>query len=212
MNDDRGDSGGSGENASSRKVLELAALETSGEVGYRELTMQRIIDRAELGEDDFYRWFVDAPACYAAGYASTIDELTADLVAIAGRKEGWIPSMRSALEGIAKFVATEPLLAKGLLLEVHGAGGAAADKRNEVFERLTHAIDGARRETGSRHSPPPITARFILNMIDAVVSKYLVSGEPERFAEAVPELHFVAVSFYFGQEAAEAGRGRGGAR
>jgi hypothetical protein len=75
-------------------------------------------------------------------------------------------------------------------------------KREEVFERLTRAIDSARRETESRHSPPPITAAFMLSAIEESVVMALVKDEPGRFAETVPELTFLAAAAYFGEEAA----------
>lgn len=187
-----------------RKVLELAALEASGERGYRELTAQEIADRAEVGRHRFYRCFEDQWVCYAAAYADTVDELVPDLLEVAKRQEGWVPAVRAVLYGLGKFLEAEPLLARGILLEVHVAGGPAADKRDEVFERLSRAIDTARRENSSRHSPPPIAARFILNAIEAAAGRFLVVGEPERFADTIPDLLFIAASIYFGRDEAEA--------
>jgi AcrR family transcriptional regulator len=192
------------DDAQVRKILELAALEASGESGYRELTVQGIVDRAGLDRRRFYRCFEDQWACYAAAYADTVDELVADLRHVAKRQEGWLPALRAALAGLGTFLEAEPMLARGILLEVHVAGGSAVAKRDEVFERLSRAIDSARRENESRHSPPPIAARLILNTIEATVSRYLVIGEPEQFADAVPDLLYIAVSIYFGRDAAEA--------
>ncbi|MDX6634337.1 MAG: hypothetical protein QOF06_540 [Solirubrobacterales bacterium] len=192
------------DDARARKTLGLAALETSGEQGYLQLTVQKIIDRAELDRQHFYRCFEDQWACYATAYADTIDELVADLLNVAGRQKEWLPALGSALDGLARFIEAETLLAKGILLEVHVAGGRAITKRNEVFERLSRAIDRARRENASRHSPPPMTAQFILNMIEAAVSRFLTFGEPERFADSIPDLLYIAASTYFGREVAEA--------
>lgn len=166
--------------------------------------MQKIVDRAELDRQRFYLCFEDQWACYAAAYADTVEELVADLRHVAERQEGWLPALRAALAGLGRFLEAEPLLARGILLEVHVAGGPAIAKRDEVFERLSRAIDSARRENESRHSPPPIAARLILNTIEAIVSRYLVIGEPERFADAVPDLLYIAVSIYFGRDVAEA--------
>ena len=111
--------------------------------------------------------------------------------------------MRSGLSALAKFLETEPLLAGGIFLEVYVAGGAAAAKHDEVFERLSRAVDTARRENASRQSPPPIAAKFILNMIEAAVTKWLQTDEPPPFAKEIPDLLYIAVTFYFGREEAE---------
>lgn len=189
--------------ARNRRLLGLAALEASGGSGYRNLTVEQIASRAGLGIDSFYTHFDDPPACYASGYSTTVDELVGDLLGVTGRQESWVGGMRAGLRALAKFLETEPLLARGIFLEVYLARGSAQAKRNEVFERLSHAVDTARRENASRHSPPPIAASFILNMIEAAASKWLQADEPPPFTEAIPDLLYVAATFYFGREEAE---------
>ena len=87
-------------------------------------------------------------------------------------------------------------------MEVHLARGPAQHKRVEVIERLSRAIDCARRETASRHSPPPITAAFMVSAIEESAAMALASGAPERFAAAVPELAHLVTAAYFGEKAA----------
>lgn len=187
-----------------RRQLELAALEVSGEVGYRQLTVQRILDRSEVSRARFYKGFADKADCYGQAYGVAIERLEQDLLGPGAAAPNWPAGFRAALEALARFLDSEPLLAKGLLAEVHVAGGAAMAKRKEVFERFSSAIDIARRENESRHSAPPITASFILNAIEAAVVRTFIRGEPREFAASVPDLVYIAVSFYFGEEAARA--------
>lgn len=84
------------------------------------------------------------------------------------------------------------------------AGGIALARRREVFERLSRAIDRARRETTEpRHSPPPITAAFILSGIEAVALKTLREDGGD-FDEFLPGVLYFSISYYFGDEAAAA--------
>ena len=181
----------------------MAALEVGGESGYRNLTVERILERAGLSPEEFYVHFDDATACFASGYVDTVDELVADLLAATGERTGWVACMRAALESLGRFLTAESTLARGIFLEVYTAGGAATAKRDQVFERLSRAVDSARRETESRHSPPPIAALLILSMIEAAAGRWLRSGDPELFSEAIPDLLYVAAVFYFGREEAE---------
>jgi AcrR family transcriptional regulator len=181
-----------------RRALELAALQASGEIGYRHLTVQRILDRGEVSRGVFYKTFADKDECYAQGYALAIELLERDVLDRGAAGADWIAGFRAALEELAGFLDCEPLLAKGLLAEVHVAGGAAMTKRKEVFERLSRAIDTARRENDSRHSPPPITAAFILSAIEAAVVRSFIASEPRDFAADVPGLVHVAAAVYFG--------------
>jgi AcrR family transcriptional regulator len=182
--------------------LARAAVEVSGEVGYRKVTVALILERADAGRSAFYRHFADRHQAYLAGYVPGVDAL-ADRMLEAGRgAETWAAGLRAALDQLAGLVTREPNYAGGLLAQVHVAGGAALDKRKEVSERLSRAVDGARRETHpSRHSPPPIAAEFIVSAIEQSVIGALSRGVPEEFAATVPELLHLATSTYFGPPA-----------
>jgi AcrR family transcriptional regulator len=187
--------------AAIRHRLELGALEVSGAVGYRALTVQRILDRSRVSRSRFYKSFSDKGDCYGQGYAFAIERLLVDVRSAGATAPDWPGGFRAGLEELARFLASEPLISKGLLAEVHVAGGAAMAKRKEVFERLSRTIDVARRENESRHSPPPVTAAFIVCAIEQSVVRALVGDIPEEFAKAVPDLVQVATSLYFGETA-----------
>lgn len=189
--------------ARNRRILGVAALEVSGELGYRSLTAELIAERAGLTAEDLYSQFDDPFACYASGYETTVDHLADDLLGVAEDQASWVGGMGAGLSALGRFLETEPLLARGIFLEVYLARGSAEAKRNEVFERLSRVVDTARRENTSRHSPPPIAARFILNMIEAAATRWLRTHDPATFAEAIPDLLYVAATFYFGREEAE---------
>lgn len=185
-----------------QRILE-AMLLTCGELGYREVSVQDVIDRYGGYRLQFYRHFASKGECYAVAYEEEIERLCSLLFEAARAKPSWRAGLRAGLRTLAAYVVERPTMAKGLLVEVHVAGGPALIKRLEVFERLTRAIDGARRETESRHSPPPVTATFMVGTIEATVTSALIKGDPQRFANAVPELARLVVAAYFDDEAAE---------
>jgi AcrR family transcriptional regulator len=188
-----------------RLAAERAMLELSGEVGYPQVTIAALIEASGSNRSRFYSTFADKAACYAAAYEAAIDGLTARLVGACDAAEDWPGGMRGALSELAGFMAEDPAFAKGVIAEVHVAGGAAAVKRKEVFERLSHAIDRARREIDpSRRSPPPVTSHFILSAIEVATLRALVDGEAPRFECQVPGLLLLAIVPYFGHEAARA--------
>jgi AcrR family transcriptional regulator len=178
--------------------LARAAVEVSGEVGYRRLTVALIGERAGVGRSAFYRHFSGRHEAYASGYEAGVEALAGRLLE-AGRGGGtWAEGLGAALDQLAAVLAGEPDYADGLLAQVHVAGGAALDKRKEVFERLSRAVDSARRETHpSRHSPPPIAADFIVSAIEQSVISAIGRGVPEEFGATVPDLVHLTVSTYF---------------
>jgi len=183
-------------------LLEHAALEICGEVGFARLTVEELVSRSGSNRDRLYRAFGGKDGCYLAGYRTGIDELVDRVLAAGAQAPDWPAGMRRALEELAWFIETEPLLARALVAEPWAAGAEALGKRYEVFERLSRAIDRARRERGSsRHAPPPITSDFILSGIEAEILRSLRIG-PVSADEAVAAMLYVAVLLYFGPEAA----------
>jgi AcrR family transcriptional regulator len=186
-------------------LLERAALELAGEVGYPAMTVEALIERSGSNRERLYRAFGGRSGCYLAAYRSGIDELVGRVLAAGARAPDWPAGMRRALEELAAFLEAEPLLARGLIAEPWAAGGEALDKRYEVFERLSRAIDRARRETGgSRHAEPPsITASFILSGIEAELLR-IFRARRAAAGDPVAAMLYVAVLFYFGPDVARA--------
>jgi hypothetical protein len=102
--------------------------------------------------------------------------------------------LEAALDEIAGWARQHPELARGLLIEAHTAGEQVHQNRKEVFERFSHALDSARRETRSRHSPPPLTAEFIVHAIDTALVNALSDGPRDRWPGEIADL----VAIYYG--------------
>src|SRR5262245_44841963 len=183
------------------RILE-AMLATCGEKGYRRVAVQDVIDRYGGNRVQFYRHFSSKADCYAAAYEDEIDGLQARVLGSAAAKDCWRAALRAGLDEIARFAEERPLVARGLVVEVHVAGGPALNRRAEVHDRFVAAIDTARREAGTRPSPPPITAQFMAGAVESTLTATLAAGEPAAFTAAVPELTHMIVSTYLGEDAA----------
>lgn len=188
-----------------RKTLERAALAISGEAGYRSLTVKAMLERSGASRSRFYSLFANKEECYASAYGAASERVAEELLEASRGGGDWTACFRRALERLAEFLAGEPAVARGLIAEVHVVGGTAMAKRTEAFERLSRAVDRARRETtSSRHSPPPITASFIVSAIESAAIRSLASGNGGDFAATMPDLLYLALSLYFGSEQAAA--------
>jgi AcrR family transcriptional regulator len=188
--------------AETRAVMHEAILAVCGEKGYRRVAVQDVIDRYGGNRVQFYRHFSSKADCYAAAFDEEVDRLQARVLESAAAESGWRLELRAGLEEVARFAEERPLVARGLLVEVHVAGGAALRRRSEVHDRVVAAIDSARREAGPRPSPPPITAQFMAGAIESTLAGALAVGDPATFAAAIPELSHMIVSAYLGEEAA----------
>lgn len=183
-----------------RRIVE-AMLEACGEKGYRRVAVQDVIERYGGHRVQFYRYFASKADCYAAAYEDEIGRLRLRIAEAAEAETGWRPQLRTGLDELARFAEERPLLARGLLVEVHVAGGPALRERAEIHGQVVSALDGGRSEAPAG-SPPPITAQFMVGAVESTLTGALAAGEPQAFAAAVPELTHMIVAAYLGEEAA----------
>jgi AcrR family transcriptional regulator len=183
-----------------RGAIMAATLLACGELGYGKVTVEAVLERYGGYRAQFYRHFANLGDCYAAAYEAEAGRLCDELLRVGAAQPSWRQGLRAALAELATFIRERPQAARALLVDVHIAGEPAMSMRNEMFERFSRAIDSARRETGSRHSPPPSTAQFAVSAIDAAVVSALLSGKPERFGDAAADLAQIVFTAYFGDD------------
>jgi AcrR family transcriptional regulator len=185
-----------------RQRLLEAMLVTSGERGYEQVAVRHVIERAKTSRATFYKYFEDREDCFAEAHRDASDWLYRRLVGTAKRQPTWREGLRAAMAVLLEFCANQPAIAKALFVEVHAAGERALAQRRELMERLSRALDSARREIPSRQAPPPVMSTFIVGAIDTLVSAKLMDDDAARAPEMLPGLlHFVTMQ-YFGEDAA----------
>jgi len=185
-----------------RERLLKAMLVASGEMGYEQVAVRHVIERAKTSRATFYKHFDDREDCFAQAYGDAAEWLYERLVGAARRQPSWREGLRAALAELLEFCANQPAIAKALVVEVHAAGERVLAKRRELMERLSGALDSARSEIPSGQAPPPITPDFIVGAIDTLLAAKLLDGDAERAPEMLPGLlHFVVMQ-YLGEGAA----------
>lgn len=185
-----------------RQRLLEAVLLVSGEAGYDRVAVKDVIERAQTSRATFYKYFEDREDCFAQAYGDAAEWLYRRLTGAAKRRKSWREGLRAALAELLELCANQPALARALLVEVHAAGPRALAQRNDLMERLSRALDSARREISARQAPPPMTASFIVGAIDTLVAAKLMDGDAARAPEMLPGLLYFVVVQYLGEEAA----------
>jgi AcrR family transcriptional regulator len=179
-----------------------AMLHMSGELGYEQVAVRHVIERAQTSRATFYKHFADREDCFAQAYGDAAEWLYRRMIGAAKRQASWREGLRAALAELLEFCANQPEIATALLVEVHAAGEGALAQRHEMMERLSRALDSARREFSSRQAPPPITSDFIVGAIDTLLAAKLLDSDAAAAPEMLPGLlHFVVMQ-YLGEEAA----------
>lgn len=193
--------GGDGERrpeAGSREALAEAMLRACDELGFDAVEVGDVLARGGGRPEDFHRHFASLTDCYVAAYEAETERLCEEILSRAAGTRDWRAGLHAAVGCVAEFVVARPRRARSLLIDVHLAGDRAVRKRKEVSERLARAVDSAREEADSSHSPPPLTSLFMVSAIESAAVSALVRDDPPSFAEAAPELEQLILAAYFG--------------
>ena len=124
------------------------------------------------------------------------------MIGAAKRQPSWREGLRAAIAELLEFCANQPAIAKAVFVEVHAAGEQSLAQRRDLMERLSRALDSARREIPTRQAPPPVTSTFMVGAIDTLVCAKLIDGDAAKAPEMLPGLLYFVVMQYFGEDAA----------
>src|SRR6476619_2740858 len=169
-----------------RERLLESVLLVSGELGYEQVTVKHVIERAKTSRATFYKNFTDREDCFVQAYREASEWLYRRVLGLAQRQATWREGLRVGLAELLEFCANQPETAKALFIEAHAAGGEALAQHDRLMERLYEVIDGARDESGSRTSPPPATSAFLVGAIETLITAKLAGGEADKAPESLP--------------------------
>ena len=182
------------------RMLE-AMLEVTGEMGYEQVAVRHVVERARSSRATFYKHFEGKDDCFAKAYEEASEWLYRRVVGEAARQPGWREGLRAGLAELLEFCAGRPALARALFVEVHAADERARARRAELMRRFAAALDSARDERPDR-SPPRVTGEFMVGAIENLISAKLMAGDAASARDLLPGLlHFVVMQYY-GEEAA----------
>ncbi len=104
-----------------RERLLAAMLRATAQLGYRELSVQDVLERAGVSRPTFYEHFENKEDCFLAAFDTAARRLRERLEAAAEQGETWRERLRAALEDLLRFVSEEPDAAMTLIVDARAA-------------------------------------------------------------------------------------------
>ena len=186
-----------------RERLLAAMLRATAELGYREVSVQEVLDRAGVSRPTFYEHFENKEACFLAAFDSAAARLRERLEAAAEDGEGWRRRFRLSLEELLRFVAEDPDAAMSLIVDARAACPPALERRDELLDHFASCLDTqVRAEAAPENAPSAIAAAGIIGGIEALLYARLNRGEADDVQSLLPSLMYFAVLPYEGHEVA----------
>jgi AcrR family transcriptional regulator len=159
-----------------------------GELGYDAASVETVLAREGIAEQDFYRYFTGKQDCFARGCAEAWRRLRDELLAAIPLDGSRSERLESALVRLLRMAVASPNAARALLTETHVAGSTALQARSTAIAHVIEALDGRRGDGRAPSSPPPVAGELIIGAIEGVLARPLFAEtaiDPDRM---LPEL------------------------
>jgi len=187
-----------------RERLLAGMLRATAQLGYRELSVQDVLDRAGVSRPTFYEHFENKEDCFVAAFDAAAARLRQRLASAAEPGAGWRERLRLSLEELLRFVSEDPDAAMTLIVDARAACPPALARRDEMLDHFASCLDSQVRAEAPASQPAPsaIAAAGIVGGIEALLYSRLNRGETDSIEDLLPSLMYFAVLPYEGHETA----------
>jgi AcrR family transcriptional regulator len=179
-----------------------AMVALSSERGYDAVSVADVAERAGGSVAGFENYFPSKLACTVA----ILEEIaTSNLRAVRGAfdaEPAWPDSLRAAAYAHAEWILANPEKMRFGLLETVWASELTGALRDSLFGAYIAMIDAGREVAPDPDSIPAFTAEGVVGSITEVITRRLGQGKRAELVELVPEMMYLAVRPYLGEEAA----------
>ena len=185
-----------------REKISRSMVELVGTNGFRELTVQLVLEHAGVDQGDFNYFFENLNDCYVQLEDEILTEFVKQVLAAYAGPETWRDQVRAAAYAVLHFMEEDFHRAR-FLGEYQAAGPEARVRRDRLYPALTKIIDAGRQELDDPQSVPPSTAEGIVAAVGDTIAIRLKAGEvSEAGRNLVPQLMYMVVRPYLGEEVA----------
>jgi AcrR family transcriptional regulator len=179
------------------RVLEALA-HCCGEKTFAATTIADIVARAGVSRRTFYKLFRNKRDCFEAAVNVFAEELSAVVAATAAGEGTWQELVRSGIAEVLGLLAAKPDFANLALVEAIAVDPILMGR---YWDPVLDAV-AERSHLGRRRLPSPDAARAAVGTAQVLIARQLTAGRSERLPELLPDLVYIAMTPYMGQEAA----------
>ncbi len=185
-----------------RERLQEAMLDLVCAKGYEATGVDDVVERAGLSRAEFDRFFSSKEDCTIA----VLDDLTESCIkAVSAAFEAepaWPDSMRAAAYAAADWMTEHPREVRFVTIEMLWGSDMGQVRREAGFRSFTGMIDAGREQAPDPQSIPHDTAEGLIGSIAQMLTKRLQQERVPSPYDFIPDLMYLAVRPYRGEEAA----------
>ncbi len=186
---------------SQRERLLAAVVRVTAANGYQSTSVADILKEAGVGRESFYRHFRDKEDCFLVAYDALVGNLDAKVTDAYEQPGTWPERVRRGLAVTLDWFASNPEVARVMLIEMGTVGPVAGERFRETFRRFTALLDDGREEVENAPGLPNL-ASIAGGAVFARVYEEVAFGNTIDLSKLLPQLTYELLLPYIGESAA----------
>lgn len=169
-----------------RARIVSAMVEVSAEVGYIGAAVAPVVARAGVSRRTFYELFDGREECFLAAFEWGVRQAREAVVEAYRSQRLWRDRVRHGLAALLAFLDSEPELARVCVVEALGAGKLVLQRRAQLLDELTAALDAEAPQRRGVGEKPLLTAEGVVGGALAVLHGRLIERRGDGGADGGP--------------------------
>jgi AcrR family transcriptional regulator len=183
--------------------IAVALVEAVTELGYETASVADVAARAGVGEEEFHRRYEDLEDCVLRSFDAFAAEYESRIQAAFDAFADWRTGLRSAGYEVADWAQENPrLLRFGAVDLLQARNEMIRVRREEALNFGGILIDRGRHETPEPEAIPESLSQLAVGSIVQLLTHKLQDGEQIEPVEMVPQMMYLVVRLYLGEEVA----------
>jgi AcrR family transcriptional regulator len=184
-----------------RERIADAVVEVVGTRGYQATTVEMILERAGVSSEQFDSLYVDKTDALIRAFEAMLPEFMERVMAAFAEGGDWRERLRGTAYTCFDYFQEDPVRARFTSIEIRKAGAHATALADQNLNMLVELVHAGRFELEDPESVPRSAAEAAVGSIWSTLTKKIRRDELSD-ETVVPQLMYIAVLPYLGEEAA----------
>lgn len=186
---------------SQRERILVAMAESCARKGFGATTISDIVRPAGVSRATFYELFEDKEDCFQAAMELSLADAMERVIGAFSPDKAWATLVSDSAAAFLDLLASRPAFARMALVEAPASGQRAFEMYAAAKRVLLTLLDRGREEA-VEEAIPASAGRAALAGAESLIVGQILAGNAERLRELLPDIVYITIVPYLGQEEA----------
>jgi len=186
---------------SQRERILVAMADSCANKGFGATTIADIVRPAGVSRATFYELFEDKEDCFQAAMELSLADAMERVVGAFSPDKPWATLVRDSAAAFLDLLASRPAFARMAMVEAP-ASGQRASEMHAAGKRVLLTLLDRGREEAIEAAIPASAGRAAIAGAESLIVGQILAGNAERLRELLPDVVYITIVPYLGQEEA----------